>query len=348
MPLEKKLTSNEVAFYCTQFAIILNSGLSLHDGVESIKDDCTNPREKKVIQSISKVLNDEKPLYMALESTNAFPHYAVSMVKVGELTGRLEEVLKGLAEYYDNENILKEAVKHAIVQPLVLMGMMFAVVLVMIGKVLPVFTDIFKQFDPEVMNSLNSVVDKTKTIALIVLGIIGAAIVIMLITLALMKNRRIKSFLENVFSHFVLTKSILELYSLERFSRAMCLMVKSGIDATEAIDYALEINTNPHFEAKLENVKELMENGQSLTEALGEVRIYKGMTIQILKVAYKSGAYEDAWDVICEKYTKRLSEKLENMVTVIEPVFVGILTVIIGIILVSVMLPLVSVMGHVI
>ena len=346
--MEKKLTSDEISFYCTQFAIILNAGLSLHDGVESIADDLTRPREKQLVEKISKVLNDEKPLYMALESTNAFPHYVISMVRVGELTGRLEEVLKGLADYYENESELKSAAKSAIMQPLILMVMMFAVVLVMIGKVLPVFTDIFRQFDPKIMESLNGVVDSTALIAKIVLVVLVVAIIAMIITVVMLKNKKTKKIFEMFFSYCIFTRELFELYSIARFTKAMCLMVKSGIDTLEAIEYAIDINTNPRFEDKLIKLRQMVEDNTSMAEALTSLNIFDGMYNQILKVAYKSGAYEEAWVMVSDKYNERLSNKMDGIVLVIEPVFVGILTIIIGVILVSVMLPLVSVMGKIV
>ena len=346
--MEKKLTSDEISFYCTQFAIILNAGLSLHDGVESIADDCDKPKQKQLVEKIAAVLNDEKPLYMALESTKAFPHYVISMVRVGELTGRLEEVLKGLANYYENESELKSSIRSAIIQPLILMVMMFAVVLVMIGKVLPVFTDIFRQFDPNIMSSLNSVVDSTTFIAKVVLVVLLVAIVVMITVAIMLKNKKTKVVFENLFSNLIFTRKIFELYSIARFAKAMCLMVKSGIDTLEAVEYAIDINTNPRFEEKLNKLKELIEDNISLAEALAQMKIFDGMYNQIIKVAYRSGAYEEAWDMVSEKYNERLAEKMESLVLVIEPLFVGILTIIIGVILVSVMLPLVSVMSNIV
>ena len=346
--MEKKLTADEVSFYCTQFAIILNAGLSLHDGMESLVDDCATNKEKQLIGKISAVLNDEKPLYMALESVKVFPYYVVSMVHIGELTGRLEEVLKGLAKYYENESELKSSVKSAIIQPLVLMIMMFAVVLVMIGKVLPVFTDIFRQFDPGVMESLNSVVDSTTMIAKIVLIVLAVFILIMFVSMILLKNSRTRKWYEAFFSYCIFSRKIFELYSVARFAKGMTLMVKSGVDTLEALDYAIDINTNPSFEKKLIKLKEMVEEGTSLAEALANLKIFDGVFNQILKVSYKSGAYEDAWTMISDKYNERITEKMSSLVMVIEPLFVGILTIIIGVILVSVMLPLVSVMGQIV
>ena len=346
--MEKKLTSDEIAFYCTQFAIILNAGLSLHDGVESIADDLTRPREKQLVSKISQVLNDEKPLYMALESTKVFPHYVISMVRVGELTGRLEEVLKGLADYYENESELKSAARSAIIQPLILMVMMFAVVLVMISKVLPVFTDIFRQFDPKIMESLNGVVNSTALVAKVVLAVLVLAILVMVVIVILLKNKKTKKVFEKMFSSCVFTRKIFELYAVSRFTKAMCLMVRSGVDTLEALEFAMDINTNPRFAKKLIKLRQLVADNVSMAEALSEVQMFDGMYNQILKVAYKSGSYEEAWTMVGEKYSERLSKKMEGIVLVIEPVFVGILTIIIGVILVSVMLPLVSVMSKIV
>ena len=125
-------------------------------------------------------------------------------------------------------------------------------------------------------------------------------------------------------------------------------MVRSGVDTLEALEFAMDINTNPRFAKKLIKLRQLVADNVSMAEALSEVQMFDGMYNQILKVAYKSGSYEEAWTMVGDKYSERLSKKMEGIVLVIEPVFVGILTIIIGVILVSVMLPLVSVMSKIV
>lgn len=341
------LNADEIAFFCTQVSIILNSGVSLHDGMDVLSDDTDNPKAKALVVKIASVLNDEKPFYKALEETKVFPAYVINMVKIGELTGRLEEVFSGLAEYYENESALAKAVKNATFQPLVLLIMMFSVVAVLVLKVIPVFSDIFKRFDAQIGESVGRTIEfatNTGLTALIILVvIIFIAIMLALITSA----PKGKAALNNFFSSFVLTKGLFEKFSIAKFCRAMTLMVKSGVDTTQSLEYAQNLINNKLLLRKIKNCHTRLVENEGFVESISEEKIFPGMFNQILKVSYRSGAYESAWEKISQTYDEDVNETLYRFVALIEPIMVAILTIIIGIILISVMLPLMGIMSSI-
>ena len=85
------------------------------------------------------------PLYTALASTGAFPSYLCSMTEVGELSGRLDDVMEGLAEYYHREDTLAANLRSAVSYPLLMLGMMAVVLIILVIRVLPVFQQVYEQ-----------------------------------------------------------------------------------------------------------------------------------------------------------------------------------------------------------
>jgi type IV pilus assembly protein PilC len=109
----KKIALNmeELAYICSQMNIILNSGLSVQEGIEVLLEDTSNSVAKEILESIYKDISEKKTLYKALKNTGVFPGYMINMVKIGEITGRLEEVFAYLTEYYEDENDLRKTIK---------------------------------------------------------------------------------------------------------------------------------------------------------------------------------------------------------------------------------------------
>lgn len=100
-------------------------------------------RKKRGLLAMAEEMALAMPFYQALEAGGGVPRYAVDMVRVGEMTGRLDDVLYGLYEYYAREHQLRQSVKSAVTYPLVMVAMMAVVVVVLMTKVLPVFEQVF-------------------------------------------------------------------------------------------------------------------------------------------------------------------------------------------------------------
>ena len=95
------------------------------------------------------VLTHTGILHEALKKTGAFPGYLLNMVRIGEQTGRLDDVMQSLAEYYEKEASLAQTIKNAVTYPLIMIFMMILVIIVLISKVMPVFNQVFKQLGSE-------------------------------------------------------------------------------------------------------------------------------------------------------------------------------------------------------
>ena len=105
----KPLSSEELTYFSSQLSLILKSGVNLSDGLMMLLDDTESEKAKNLITKISEVVNNENPLFVALEITGVFSSYYISMVKIGELTGHLDNVLDGLAIYYERDFNMKNA-----------------------------------------------------------------------------------------------------------------------------------------------------------------------------------------------------------------------------------------------
>jgi type IV pilus assembly protein PilC len=343
----KKLTSEELAYFCTQLALIMKSGINLNDGLVMMLDDANDSHHASIISKLSKSINEHKRLHVSLEETKAFPEYLVSMVEIGETSGHLESVLEGLAAHYTREANLKSSVKSAIMQPILLLLLMSAVVAVLLIKVLPIFKDVFVQINSQLSNASSAAIQFGTHAGVVVLIVIGIIILLTLLAYFISFTSKGKSFLMKVFSKAFYFRGLTEKISVSRFSSAMSLMLSSGFNNCEALSLGKNVVSNPIVKSKLFNCEGKLQNNESFAQAITETGLFPPIYAQLIRISYKSGALDSAWNQIAEKYDYEVNESLENLVSFIEPLLVGVLTIIIGVILVSVLLPLMGIMSSI-
>lgn len=148
--VSKTLLSNmEISSFCSQMAMILQSGISSFEGISMLLEDSSSPAEKIFLQKIHDTLTETGNFTLALESSGVFPDYAIHMTELGEQSGKLDEVMNSLTLYYEREEHISRSIKSAVSYPLLMIGMMTAIVFILLTKVLPVFNQVFAQFGQE-------------------------------------------------------------------------------------------------------------------------------------------------------------------------------------------------------
>lgn len=341
----KKLTSDEVSYFCEQLSLVLNAGMSFNDGFEILCEDMDDKKILSLCTAMRDELNNEKTLSEAMESTKAFPEYAVKMVKIGEMTGRLEKVLGGLSDYYDARAEMARTIRSSVLHPLMLLVMMTAVIVVLITLVLPMFGEIFSQFDSSVGEAVKSTVDLAYgvgTVMLIVLLVIIAICVIIAILSRIPSTRRK---LSNFVAVFPPTKRMSKRFSLSKIADAISMMVDSGIAPDETLENAANLIDDKKLSKKLLECRERVLGGEYFADIISTAGIFPAMNARSLKLAYSSGSFEKAWKKLAEQCGDAAMESASSIVAFIEPAIVIVLTTVIGAILLTVMIPLMNIMS---
>ncbi len=341
----KQLTADELTFFCTQLSLILKSGVTIRDGLVMLIDDSPSPSAIKLLTDIVRQVENKKPLYAALESTKMFSPYFLNMVKIGELTGRLDSVFDGLAVYYQRESNLKNAIKGAIMHPLILLLMMSVVVAILILKVIPIFRDVFLQLGSQMSSASAAAIEFASTTGIVVLSVVGSVIVITLLLFLLTKFKKGKAFFFSAISHISYFGKLLERIAVSRFSSAMSLMMSSGVDTLDSLELTKGVISNKKVTGQIEKCFEKVKNHVPFSQAVIEVGLFPSLFAQMIKISYKAGSLDEVWHYISKKYDDDISDNLNNIVSFIEPLMVGVLSVIIGVILIAVMLPLMGIMS---
>jgi type IV pilus assembly protein PilC len=124
-----------------ELSLLLDAGIPLSEGVGMLAESEHDRRAASVLSEISRKMDSVGALHTALRESGAFPSYITDMLEIGGLTGRTDTVLKSLSAYYERQDRLSASIRSAVVYPSVLLVMLLFVLVILITKVLPIFSD---------------------------------------------------------------------------------------------------------------------------------------------------------------------------------------------------------------
>ncbi|MBP5305438.1 MAG: type II secretion system F family protein [Lachnospiraceae bacterium] len=343
---KKSFSPDEISTFCSQIAMLLNGGIPLYEGAYMLHAEMEDGETKAVLEEIDNKVKEGLPFYQAIEETGAFPAYMVHMVEVGENTGKLEEIMRSLAAYYERECNVRASIKSIIVYPAMLFIMMAVILGVLVTKILPMFEDVFKELDSktktaETMMSSSLVASRVVAVVVIVM------VVIMVSVLIWYRSKNGENALSSLIDSMPFTKKLAVILSTGKFLAALSAMVSSGMENTEAVERAGQVIENKTVLAKVEKCREMLSMGSDFDAAMNETGIVSGMQGRMLGVGVKAGATDTVLEKLSKQYDDDISDRMSSLAAYIETGLVIFLSVIVGVVLISVMMPLVSVIASI-
>lgn len=343
----KPFTNSELAAFCGQLALILRSGISSMEGLSLMHEDLPEGDTRVLLGDILHKMETGTPLYTALASTGAFPSYLCTMTEVGELSGRLDDVMEGLAEYYHREDTLAANLRSAVSYPLLMLGMMAVVLIILVIRVLPVFQQVYEQLGVDMSGISGTLLQFGERIsaysipAAIFLIILAAIVSWMYFSSWGRRNT------SAVFHRLFFSGRFAEKAACSRFANAMFLSLSSGLEIDQGLEMAEDLAGHPVIREKIQKIRVLTAEGCSFVDAVFQCQLFSGLYARMLSLGFKTGCMDRVMKQISEQYDEDIQKQINTAVSRLEPTLVAVLSILVGIILLSVMLPLMGIMSNI-
>ena len=344
---KKLLNNQELSMFCDQMAMIINAGISAMEGISIMLEDATTDEGREILQVILDKCNEGDTFHHSVEASGVFPKYALDMIEIGEQSGKLEEVMRALAFHYNREENVARGIKSAVTYPMLIVGMMLIVILVLVIKVLPIFNDVFKQLGTEMTGFSKGMLNFGNAVSKYALIIVIIAAVIVALFFVFTKTGKGRAKMRGFLSKFVATRGLYDKIAAGRFASGMALTMSAGLDTDESLNMVSNLVDNEDMVEKINRSKELMSTGSSFADALCSAGIFSSMYSRMISVGFRTGSVDKVLEKIAVGYDEQVDEKITNLISVLEPTLVIILSVVVCLILLSVMLPLMGVMGSI-
>ena len=348
MEFKKNLPSDTLSAFCLEVSMLLKSGIPIADGMRIIIDEEKSSKGKTLLENIYDNLEMGLTFSQALKDTKSFPDYMISMVELGEKTGSLEKILNELYLYYKREDELKHTIKNALTYPIFMTVILIIVLIILTTKVLPIFENVFLQLGSEMPKTAITVMNIGTAFSNIAFYIVILVAILGIVAFIMSKTEKGIKTLYAIKNIITKNSKTSETIGISRLLSALSLTIASGYDTFDALDLGMKLSGNLKVEERVKNCISLITKGNSLPQALELSGIIKSVHASILSIGFQSGYSESAMNEIAEKYKNTAENKINTLISSIEPAIVIVLSVLVGIILLTVMLPLWGIMSSIV
>ncbi len=340
------LGPDKLAAFCRDAGLLLAANIPLHVGLADVRDTLSEGSAMhEALSSVVEVMRGGGRLSAALESSGRFPAYMSDLCAIGERTGRLDEIVERMGRYYERVADFKQRIYSAVIYPVVLLGMMAAVVAVLIWSVLPVFSNVLSRFDASAAKSADAVIGASTAVCAVILALLITALIFAAVCLILSKTRGGDAKLRSIFSALPASRKIIYETELCKFSSGLSAMLGSGFTLDEALEALLPSTEDTVLKAKLEGALAAMRAGTTQEDALADAGLYSDDETHLIRVAARAGALDSTMEKLADDGEQRVGDSLERVSSLVEPLLVATLTVIVGAVMLAVMLPLIDIMN---
>ena len=344
---QKLLESSALSTFCGSMATMISAGIQIDEATLMLSENRKRSLFQTVCHKLYQGVVAGDSLAEAMRKTGAFPQYAVDMVATGERSGHIEQVMRNLEVYYDEEDRLFAKLRSSVGYPAALLCIMSIILAFTVVVILPVFSDVYNNMAGSLAAGSFSSVAISTTIGWIALIIMLVCTVVALLLVAATTNEHGRQSVMHMLEHVPQTKRAMFQLALSRFTAALATLVSSGITDEESMSRSIQTVDHPKLRKRLERAAASMvdlENPRSLTQAISEYNVFEPLYARMLNVGMRSGNTDVTLSQLSTTFFDDAVVQIDRALDSIEPLLAAFLTIAVGATLVAVMLPLIGIM----
>ncbi len=337
----EKIGEVDVMLFSRQIYTLLKAGVPIMRALTGLQESTSNKAMKGMLQDVRGSLDSGRDLSASMaRHPKIFSNFYLAMVRVGEMTGRLEEIFLRLYHHMEFEKFMRDQVKAALRYPTFVMIAMAVAMTVINIFVIPAFAKVFKGFNAELpilTRLLLAFSDFTVEYWPVIFGVLAVA------------GWGIKAWIGTARGRYLWDRSKLRLpiagnivrkATLARFSRSLALALKSGVSIVQALTTTAMTVDNAFIASRIEKMRESVERGESILRSAIAVGIFTPVVLQMVAVGEESGALDDMLQEVAEMYQREVEYELKTLAQQIEPILIFFLGILVLILALGVFLPI--------
>ena len=340
-PLERRLKSSEMVAFLRQLSTMVRAGIPMLSAFDLMERRAPSKRLKSLLSDLRESLASGSNLSDTFKTKrHNFTPLMVSAVEVGEETGNLEIVLSRLAAYKELEHNLRASIRSAMMYPAVIFCVAIGVATFLVVSVFPKFEKVYERVGVALPLPTRLLLAISHFLMdywfFILAGAAAAVIGIILFKRSTSGSR----FFDRLWLKVPIIRSFVYKAAVLRFTRAMELMVKTGVDIVLALDIAAGTVGNSVIEDAVRRAKDAVRDGAALSEAIDYTDTFEPVVVQMLRVGEETGTVDELLDLLASDYEQDLNRLVQNLPKLLEPVMLVFIAVIVFVIALSLFLPI--------
>lgn len=338
--LRKKVGAVEVLLFSRQLHTLLRSGVPILRALAGLQETSANPRMQNVLLDIRQSLDSGHELSYCLgRHPKLFNPFFRSMVRVGEVTGRLEEAFIRLFGHMEFEQFMKDQVKSVLLYPGVVVSAVAGALVVLNVWVIPTFAKVFKGFNAELPLMTRILIGFSDFVMAWWEALLAGFGVFAVGCYLIRRNPRGRYHWDRLKLKLPIAGKIINKATLARYARSFSLASRSGVPIIQSLENVADTVDNAYISAKILGIRDGVERGESIMRASTKSGIFTPIVLQMIAVGDESGAMEDMMQEVAEMYQGEVEYELKTLVQQVEPIMIMLLGVLVLVLALGVFLP---------
>jgi type II secretory pathway component PulF len=328
--------------------LVIASGISLLTGLASMTQSYSSRRMDYVVRLILDGVESGMSLSdVMLQHPELFPHYYVQIVRVGEMSGTLEDCLDYLMKYLEWQIGLRKTIASSLTYPLIILAFMIILVAILFTFVFPPLVKIFAGLNTEPPLATRIVISLATTVRAHLAMVGGGILATAFLAAFWLKTPRGKRAYHAFVLRLPLVGTLAGKINLSRYFKQLHTLYSSGLSVERTFSTAAGSIGNLAVAEKLAGVTDAVISGQSISQALQETGFVPAFFTDMVDVGEKSGNLDSALLRITEILDKEIPETIRKVFSWLEPLTIIFLGGMVLFVLLSIFLPIYSVIGHI-
>ena len=338
----KKISARDIAVFSRQIATMMKSGVPIVNALEIIGGGNKNPNMKKMVNGLRNDIEGGASIYEAMSQYPVqFDELYRNLVRAGESSGVLETVLDTIANYKENLESIKGKIKKALFYPAAVIAVAILVSAVLMVYVVPIFKETFSSFGADlpaftslVFGISDILVKWFWLIGIIVAGAVGFFIY------TYKRSDKLKHTVDRMMLKLPVIGKVLNESAIARFARTLAVTFKAGVPLVEALDSVAGATGSMVYEQAVMKMKDDVAVGYPVNVAMKQVNLFPHMVVQMTAIGEEAGALDTMLYKVAEFYEEEVSNTVDALSSLIEPMVMVIIGGLVGSIVVAMYLPI--------
>ena len=331
----------ELILFTKQFKTMFNAGVSMIKMLEILEQQTENPRLCRIMGKMHQDIKEGASLYDAFSKhPKVFSPLYCSMIRAGESSGALPEVLDRLTYIIEHENQVKSDIKSALTYPVIVVVFLFSAFLILITQVIPKFVNIFQNAGLKLPLPTQICIFLYEFLSTYWYLIIGAVIIVVVFLFYYLKTKQGKFMRDSLFMRIPLVGPLFAKSAVSRFASIFSILQASGVDVLDSMDILSETMGNAAIGNELDNIKDRLAEGRGIAGPLSEAKYFTPMLINMVAIGEESGNLESMMQEVASHYDSEVEYAMKKMTEAIGPLLTVGLAAVVGFFALAIFLPM--------
>lgn len=333
----------ELSVFCRQFESVLNAGVTVIDALSMLAEQSENKQFKKAIEEVRDSVQKGATLADAMaEHPKIFPNIMVHMIAAGEASGGLDVAFARMGGYFEKDAHLKSMIGKSMIYPIILICVIIGVVIIMMVKIVPTFTESFADIDAELPGITLAVMAVSDALVHNWYWILGVIVAAAVLIREFKKTEHGAIFFGRLGLKIPLFGTLTIKSASARLARTLSTLLGSGMSLVDAIDIVQKIMSNEIVRQVLIKAEKSVKDGIPLSVPLAESGVFPPMVYHMIGIGEETGNIEDMLDKIASYYDEEVEMATEALLAALEPLIIIVMALVVVPIILAVMMPMFS------